>query len=202
MNAASDYAAAAAALNKPLPAYVAYTEHAHMKFDAIVRDQSSNLVVRTADGAIVKGKPPFANVNFGGHFSNDESIVKNAPFRPSCYQGTSAKSATFDGREVEAIGLRGTCKDSDSDKSDPNKADADFETLYVDPRTHDPVAATAIDNSDSVAVNLIQRYARTGAYVLPSSLYVRVKGSGMMFWLDVLADMNYTNYSFSSKAPS
>jgi hypothetical protein len=196
MNAAPDYAAAAAALNKPLPAYVAYTEHAHMKFDAILRDESSNLVVRTADGTVVKGKPPFANVNYGGRFHGDASFLKDPVFKSACYQPTTAKSATFDGREVEAIGLRSTCKDTDSEKSD-----TDFDTLYVDPRTHDPVAVTAADNSDSVTVNIVERYARTGAYVLPSSLYVRVKGSGIMFWLDVLADMNYTNYSFSSKAP-
>ncbi len=196
MNAASDYAAASAALNKPLPAYVAYTTHAHMKFDAIVRDESSNLVVRTSDGAIVKGKRPFGNVNYGGRFNANDDIVTAPPFKPSCYQAKTAKSATYDGRAVEAISLRGTCKDTNGEKSD-----TDFDTLYVDPRSHDPVAATASDNSDAVAVNLIQGYARTGDYVLPSSLYVRVKGSGIMFWLDVLADMNYTNYSFSSKEP-
>ena len=196
MNAASDYAAAAAALNKPLPAYVAYTTHAHMKFDAIVRDESSNLVVRTSDGAIVKGKRPFGNVNYGGRFNANDDIVTSPPFKPACYQAKTAKSATYEGREVEAIGLHGTCKDTGDDKSD-----TDFDTLYVDPRSHDPVAVVAADNSDSVAVDLIQRYARTGAYVLPSSLYIRVKGSGIMFWLDVLANMTYTNYSFSSKAP-
>jgi hypothetical protein len=196
MNAAADYTSAVTALSKPLPAYVAYTEHAHMKFDAIVRDQSSNLVVRTADGAIIKGQPPFSNVNYGGRFNGSDSILKNPPFRAACYRAVSAKSATFEGHDVEAIALHGTCKDSDSEKTD-----TDFDTLYVDPRSHDPVAAVAADDSDSVSVNLIQRFARTGAYVLPASLYVRVKGSGMMFWLDVLADMNYTNYSFSSKAP-
>ncbi len=192
MNAASDYAAASAALGKTLPAYVTYTTQAHMKFDAITRDQTTDIVVRTSDGVIVKGKPPFASVNYGGHFNGDESILKNPPFLAKCYKAGGAKDATFEGRAVEAIALHGTCKGDD---------DTDFDTLYVDPNSHDPIAATASEDKEAVAVNLITRYARTGSYVLPSSLYVRVKGSGLMFWLDVLADMRYSNYRFSDKAP-
>ena len=94
--------------------------------------------MRTSDGAIVKGKPPFANVNYGGRFNGNETSSRTPPFRPNCYQAKSAKSATFEGRAVEAISLRGTCKDTNGEKSD-----TDFDTLYVDPRSHDPVAATA-----------------------------------------------------------
>jgi hypothetical protein len=73
--------------------------------------------------------------------------------------------------------------------------------MYVDPRTHDPIAVSGADNKESVAVNIEQRFARTGAYVLPATLYVRVKGSGFMFWLDVLADLRFSNYGFNNKAP-
>ena len=57
MDAAADYAAARAALSKTLPAYVSYTVKAHVKMDAITKDATQQVVVRTRDGKILKGNP-------------------------------------------------------------------------------------------------------------------------------------------------
>ena len=48
MNAVADYAAASAALTKTLPAYVSFTESAHMKFDALTRNLTTNQIGRAS----------------------------------------------------------------------------------------------------------------------------------------------------------
>ena len=191
MDAAADYAAARAALTRPLPAYVSYTVNSHVKMDAIVKNASQQIVVRTRDGKILKGDPGGVPGNFAANTGNEP--VHDPGFKATCYAPTGIAAQKFDGQEVEAIALHGLCV--------KNQGDKDFDTLYVDPRTHEPLAAVGTSNDEHVAVRIEQRFARTADYVLPSSLHVRVQGSGLMFWLDVLVDEQYADYRFSATPP-
>lgn len=196
MDAAADYAAARAMLARPLPAYVSYVARSHVKFDAIVRDGTQEVVVRTSDGAVIKGRdaihPPFVQVS-GEKLGGDEAVT-NPAFIPHCYVATGARMDSYDGSKAEAIALRDDCAKSPDDK--------DFDTLYVDPQTHRPIAATGTEIDSPVSVRLEQGFAAAGGYVLPASLYVRVKGTGIMAWLDVLYDRRYENFRFSATEPS
>jgi hypothetical protein len=190
MNAAADYAAASAALTKTLPAYVSYTESAHMKFDALTRDQTTTVVLRTSDGKIVKGAPISFNPIIQS--SDGNNILTDPPFVPHCYDPIDARPATYAGQGVEAIALRSRCHDEDTNG---------FDTLYVDPRSHDPVGAIASTMKQNLSLSLEERFARAGACIVPSALYAHAKGRQLMFWFDALVQVAYSNYSFSSKAP-
>jgi hypothetical protein len=195
MDAAADYAAAKAMLTRPLPAYVSYTARSRVKFDAVDHNETDDIVVRTADGVVVKGKVPASSQ--GVHFSTGDDSgmepIAHAAFKPRCYEPARATTREYGGRSLEAIELRELCGKSKDDK--------DFDTLYVDPRTHEPVAATGNADEDHVLVRLEQQFTRVGDHALPSTLYVRVQGSSFMFWLDVLVDVRYSNYRFSSTPP-
>lgn len=195
MDAAADYAAAKAMLTRPLPAYVSYTARSRIKFDAIDHRGTDDIVVRTADGVVVKGKVPASSQSV--HFSTAEDSgmepVAHPAFKPRCYEATGATLHEYAGRNLEAIALRDLCGKAKDDK--------DFDTLYVDPRTHEPVAATASGDEDHVLLRLSQEFTRVGDHSLPSTLYVRIQGSGFMFWLDVLVDAHYSDYRFSSTPP-
>jgi len=195
MDAAADYAVAKAMLTRPLPAYVSYTAHSRVKFDAIDHSETDAVVVRTSDGVVVKGKVPSTSQGFHFNTGEDNGMepVAHPAFKPSCYQAVSAKLRDYEGRNLEAITLRETCSRSESDK--------DFDTLYVDPDTHEPVVATGSGDDEHVLVRLNQEFTKVGNRALPSTFYVRVHGSGFMFWLDVLVDQRYTDYRFSSTPP-
>ena len=85
--------------------------------------------MRTSDGAVVKGKRPFGNVNYGGRFNANDDIVTSPPFKPACYQAKTAKSATYEGREVEAIGLH--CSTRMTSQQRVLLTDTTMRTLYV-----------------------------------------------------------------------
>jgi hypothetical protein len=191
MSAASDYQQAVRVLAKPLPAYVTYVQSGYLRMDAVEKDLSETITVRTSDGKIVKGKS--LDFNIGVDKKTEGSIIRNSPFDAGCYTGASARSVTFEGREVEAIALKDSCEH--------DKDQGDFSTLYVDPATHDPLAAVGQKKDDPVDVRIEQHFARTGAYVLPAQLAVRVKGSGLMFWLDVDVHLAFSAYRFSDKLP-
>ncbi len=195
MNAAVDYAAASAALTKPLPAYVSYMESAHLKFDALTRDQTANLVLRVSDGKIVKGEPISFNPIVPSSSGND--ILTDPPFVPHCYDPIDARPATYAGQAVEALALRSRCHPNQHLDEDATG----FDTLYVDPRSHDPVAAFASQTKQDMSLSLEERFVRDGAYVVPSALYAHAKGRQLMFWFDTLVQVAYSNYGFSSKAP-
>ena len=195
MNAASDYAAASAALTKTLPAYVSYTEGAHMKFDALTRNQTTNIVLRTSDGSIVKGEPISFNPIVPS--SNGNDILTDPPFVPHCYDPIDARAATYAGQAVEAIALRSRCHPNQHLDEDATG----FDTLYVDPRSHDPVGATASTMKQNMYLSLEERFVRAGAYIVPSALSAHAKGHQLMIWFDALVQVAYSNYGFSSKAP-
>ena len=137
MNASADYAAATALLAKPLPAYVSYTAQTHVRFDAIRHDDTAEIVVRTKDNTVLKGgteRPPFVQV--GASPGGAVDAITNPPFAPRCYEATGARAAKYETADVEAISLRYTCPHAKDDKN--------FDTLYVDPATHRPIAATGI----------------------------------------------------------
>jgi hypothetical protein len=159
--------------------------------DAIEKDINETVTVRTSDGKTVKGKE--LEIYTGAGSKTSGNILKNSPFETSCYTGLSSKPDTYDGRAVEAIALKDVCK--------RDKDDGDFKTMYVDPASHDPVAVVGRGGEDPVFVSFEQRYVRAGAYVVPDLLAVRVKGSGLMFWLDFDFHAAFTDYSFSDKAP-
>ena len=101
------------------------------------------------------------------------------------------RPANLDGRPLEAIALRDRCRDDDSG----------FDTLYVDPVSHDAVAAIANALQKNVVLDLELRFVRAGAYVVPASLLAHAKGNGIMFWMDALVQTFYSNYGFSDRAP-
>jgi len=196
MNAVADYAAAKALLTRPLPAYVSYHVRSHVKFDAIISDETSEITVRTSDGVVVKGKVPSApraEVHVGNERDQGMEPVRHAAFKPACYEAKSARMQSYQGRQLEALQLQDLCSKDPGDK--------DFDTLYIDPRSLEPVVASGSDDSDHVDVQLLQNFTRVEDHVLPSTLYVRVKGSGLMFWLDLLVDERYDRYRFSNVAP-
>jgi len=156
------------------------------------KDQSGAITVRTSDGKIVKGKDFDIVV---GEDKKTKSILKNAPFDPACYRAVSAHPSNFDGHAAEAIALTHVCGHHDS------SGDGDFNTLYVDASSHAPLAATGGKSESPVDLRITQRFVSTGGYVLPASIAVRVKGSGLMFWLDVDAHADFTNYTFSDTSP-
>lgn len=191
MNAAADYAAARAALDRTLPAYVSYEVQSRAKGFGFAKNDMTTLVVRSHDGKIIKGTPP--SIKVGTDSSYDNELVRHAPFQLSCYNATGARRATFGGRAAEALSLAARCeRDSDG---------GDFDTLYVDPKTHEPIAAVGDKHDSPVAVHLEQDYAHVGQFILPSAFAVAVKGSSFMSWLNVDAHQTYTHYSFSKTKP-
>jgi len=193
MDAVADYAAAKNALLRPLPAYVSYRVVSHAGAGPFASDQDQTIVVRTSDGRVVRGKPPSLQIGSNSKTHYDKDVVERPPFDPACYTARSAREATFEGKPAEAIALRETCAH--------DKDDGDFSELYVDPRTHDPLAAVGDSTDDSVRVRVVQRYVAVEDHFMPSALDVRVKGDGWMSWLDVTAYEHLSDYKFSNAAP-
>jgi hypothetical protein len=192
MDALADYAAALALLRQHLPAYVTYVVRSRVVAGPVDHSESVKIVVRSRDGTIVKGKAPAMQIGVSSKFQSD--VVVHPPFNSACYAATSARRATFEGRPVEALALRDTCT------SDP-AGEGDFGTLFVDEGSHVPLAAVGGSDEDHVVVRVEQRFARAGAYVLPAAFDVRVKGSGLMFWLDVTGHQSYDGFSFGDVPP-
>ncbi|MBD5657356.1 MAG: hypothetical protein IAI50_19570 [Candidatus Eremiobacteraeota bacterium] len=193
MDAAADYAAAVRALAHRLPAYVSYAVHSHVLAGPIDHSENVTIVVRSSDGKIVRGKPPIFQL--GSDSKYDSDVVLHPPFDPACYAATGARGETVDGVAAEAITLSDTCKKK-------HENDGDFGTLYVDAGTHEPLAAVGTNVDETVYVRVQQHFARAGAYLLPAAFDVRVKGSGMMFWLDITGHQGYDSFVFSDKAPA
>lgn len=195
MNAVADYNAAKALLRRPLPAYVSYTARSHAKFDAILHDDTSQVVVRTKDMTVVKGgssgRPPY--VQIGGQEGGGGEAITDPAFVPRCYAATGARLDSYEGSKVEAIALREQCGKS--------KGDKDFDTLYVDPATRRTIAAVGTVKIRTSPCTSCNTSRRSITNMLPSALYVRVQGSGLMGWLDVLYDCRYENYRFSQTQP-
>ena len=191
MSAASDYQQAVHMLSRPLPAYVTYVQGGHLKMDAIEKSMNETVTVRTRDGKTVKGKG--LDIMISADHKTTGNILTNSPFDPACYTAVSAHTLPFDGRDAEAITLKDVCSH--------DKDDGDFQTLYVDPGSRQPLAAMGGNSDQSVVVHIEQRFARVSDYVLPSLLEIRVKGSGLMFWLDVDAHIAFTGYTFSNTFP-
>lgn len=195
MDAAADYAAAKALMSRTLPAYVSYAVRSHFKFDAIVRDESQTVVVRTSDGTIVKGRIPESaprDIHIGTDSTAMEPVAHPA-FQASCYAASGAHLRRYEGRELEAIALRETCP--------REKGDQDFDTLYVEATSHAPVAALGTNEDGGVAVRLVQGFTLVQDRALPSSLFVSIHGSGFMAWLDLVIDQQYSAYRFTSTPP-
>jgi len=192
LNATSDYDAARAALGRTLPPYVSYQVTSHATGMGFAKDDTTTIVVRTRDGKIVKGTPPTVKIGAGTSYSGD--VVSQPPFDVACYRATATRRDKYDGRPAEALSLNatGTCE---------HDRHGDFDTLYLDPTTHAPLAAVGNQHDDPVAVHLEQRYVRTGGFILPSAFDVAVKGSSFMFWLNVAAHQSYTHYAFSNSPP-
>jgi hypothetical protein len=191
VNAAADYAAAVAQLNRALPAYVSYVDHTSGGWGPFHGDSSQVIVVHVPDGRVVKGRP--GGVHIGINTSSfEDNVVTHPPFEPTCYVPDAAGSATFDGRPVERIAVHDRCDRTDKD--------AAFNALYVDPVTREPLAAAGGSDDDRVAVRIEQRFAPFAGHIMPASIDVSVKGHGLMSWLDVSARIRYTDYRFSASA--
>jgi hypothetical protein len=191
MDAAADYAEAVRLIKAPLPAYVSYTERSYGSAGSFTKDTTHKIVIRTRDGVAVSGNPDVVTVSVG----KDERAnpVSRPPFDPACYVARASRTAQWEGNTVEAIDVRETCP------HDPD--DNDFSVLYVDPKTHEPLAAAGNSDDPHVSVSLEQRYARIDGHVLPTHLKVHIVGHGLAGFLDVSAGQDYTDYRFSETMP-
>ena len=194
MNAAADYAAVRKALTKPLPPYVSYVTRTQAKIGPFNHDGTQHIVVRTSDGKVLSGKTDNIQISSGGS-SSPGDVVTRPVFEANCYAATAARNAEFEGKTVEALSVHYTGPKSGGDH------ERDFNTLYVDPASLDPIAAVEIDNDQHVDALLTQRFARVGDRVLPSVLDVRIKGSGFMAWLDITVHQAISDYAFSDHEP-
>jgi len=192
MDAPADYASAARYLTSHLPAYVSYVVHTHVTSGFGDKDESERITVRTSDGVVVKGN---ADINFHIDADHGSSVphIHDQPFNPACFTATGANPGTFDGRAVEVLDINDTCSNRSSDTS--------FSKFYVDARSHEPLAVVADKSEQPVEVRVEQRFTRVRESVLPSSLDVAIKGSGFMFWLNVAVRRDYSDYTFSDRAP-
>jgi hypothetical protein len=201
MDAPADYSAAVSLLTRNVPAYVSYTIHAFVHV-GVDHQETDRVTVRTSDGKVVKGKRPGVVVNGSGDTKGP--TVHDAVFNPKCYVATGARRAQFEGRAAEELTLRSTCHDrgDDDDKSSDAKNQGDFTKFYVDPVSHVPLAVTGGNPDDkTVAVKIDQHFTQASGHVVPSSLHVEVKGSGFMFWLNVVVREDFSDFAFSNKAP-
>jgi hypothetical protein len=193
MDATADFAAVKQHLARPLPPYVSYEVVSHAGLGPFAKTENGTIVVRTSDGKIVKGKAPNIQIGADSDSTYEGDIVTHPPFKPNCYEATSAQAATFEGRAVEEIRLHDTC--------DHGKGDGDFNRVYVDPESHEPIAAAGGNTDEQVVVHVTERIERMADYFVPTSLNVTVKGSGWMAWLDVNAYEHISDYKFSNTAP-
>lgn len=193
MDAAADYAAAVRMLQTTLPAYVSYVERTYGSAGSLTKDMSQTIVVRTRDGAIVKGDPQKVKI------STDSDVpvnpVSHPPFNAACYTAREARATEWEGHDAEAIALHETCGKHRAD------SDMDFGTLYVDPETHQPLAAVAVHDEDQVTVTLEQRLGRFDGHVMPSALHVHLQGHGIVGFIDLTLGQDYRDYAFSNSMP-
>jgi len=190
MDAVHDYAAAARFMHNTFPAYVGYVQRMHAKLGPIVKDEEDAVVVRTSDGKVVSGKNASVTVAPGQGFSGN--IVLTSPFNPACYAPVSASRENYDGAAAEAIELRGICRHGNDDP--------DFTTLYVDPRTQEPLGVVGGTNDKDVRVRLEETFRRVGDRLLPAHFGVTVKGKSFWLgWLDVVAQIDFSRYRFLNR---
>jgi hypothetical protein len=189
MDATADYAAIKAILGRPLPPYVSYRDVSHAGAGPFAKDEDQTIVVRTRDGKVVRGKVPSIQIGSHSKTNYNRDVVDKPPFEPACYAAESARTATFDGQTVEAVALRDIC--------DRNRDSGDFNVIYVEPRTHDPIAASGDNTDQSVSVRVVQGFAPFSGFFMPTSLDVRVQGSG---W-NVHAYEHLSDYKFSATKP-
>ena len=197
MDAPADYSAAVRALTRNLPAYISYTIHSFVHV-GVDHEQTDQVVVRTSDGKIVKGKRPAINVGTGDRAKSGS--VHDVPFDPKCYTATGAHTVQFEGRTAEQIDLRPTCHDRGDNEADA-KTSGDFTKLYVDPVSYSPLAAIGEGTDKTVAVHLEQRFTNASGHVVPASFRVEIKGSGFMFWLNILVREEFSRFGFSNSPP-
>src|SRR6185312_1091115 len=197
MDAPADYSAAVRALTRNLPAYISYTIHSFVHV-GVDHEETDEVVVRTSDGKIVKGSRPKINVGTGA--DSKRAAVSDVPFDPKCYVPTGAHATQFEGHAVEQIDLRSTCRDRGESDADA-KTSGDFTKLYVDPSSHVPLVALGEGTDKTVAVNLEQRFTNANGHIVPASFRVEVKGSGFMFWLNVLVREEFSRFGFSNTPP-
>jgi hypothetical protein len=200
MDAPADYAAVTRMLTRNIPAYVTYTVHTFVHV-GVDKEETERITVRTSDGKVVKGKRPNLVLNTGKEKSPS---VHDTAFDPKCYRVTGARTAQFEGHAVEELTLRSTCHDEDDNDSSSSSGanQGSFTSLYVDPKSHAPIAVTGGNADDkTVSVKLEQRFMQASGHTVPASLYVAVKGSGFMFWLNVVVREQFSDFAFSDKAP-
>jgi len=187
MDAAHDYAAATGYLHNTFPAYVGYVQRMHAKIGPIVKDEEDAVVVRTSDGKVVSGKNATVTIAPGQGFSGN--IVLTSPFNPACHAPVGATRENFEGAAAEAIELRGTCAHG--------RDEPDFTTLYIDPRTQEPLGVVGGTNDRDVRVHLEETFRRIGERLLPAHFSVSVKGKNFFLgWLDVVAQIDFSRYRF------
>jgi hypothetical protein len=194
MDAPADYASAARFLTNHLPAYISYMVHTHIASGFGDKDESDRITVRTSDGVVVKGKGGDIDLHVSAdHAAAGVPHVHDQPFNPACFSATGANLGTFDGHPAEVLDIKDICGRRDNDTT--------FSKLYVEPGSHEPIAVVAEKSTQPVEVRVEQRFMHVRDHVVPAAFLVEIKGSGFMFWLNLTVRREYTDYTFSDRAP-
>jgi hypothetical protein len=192
MDAAADFAAAVRLLKAPPAAYISYTERSYASTFSLSKDTTQAIVIRTRDGAFLKGNPDKIKI------STDHEVAVNPvskpPFDAACYVARDATAKQWNDRSVEAIALRDTCHKAED-------TETDFQWLYVDPATHEPLAAIGLNDSEHVTVSLEERISRFDGRYMPAELKVHIEGHGIVGFLNVTAGQQYSAYTFRDTMP-
>jgi hypothetical protein len=187
MDAAADYSAAVRLLQAPLPAYVSYVERSYANAYSLSKDTTQTIEVRTRDGVVVKGDPSKIKVSEDGDVAVNP--VTHPPFKAACYSARGVVLKHWSDRIVEAIALRDVCHTADEHETN-------FQELYVDPATHEPLAAVGDREDDHVSVLVEQRIARFDGHFMPAKVTVKIHGHGLVGFLNVTAGQEYSAYDF------
>ncbi|MDP9110088.1 MAG: hypothetical protein M3M96_00435, partial [Candidatus Eremiobacteraeota bacterium] len=204
-----DYAQVLAAMNRQrFPAFVSYDQRTTASTSGFVRgfglgdaDESGTYTVRTSDGAVVerpgshKGSTWGDEARGGAHESNP---VTRPAFVIGCYVPQSEDRDTMSGHPALRFTLAPVRSKTCGGAGRSSDHDTPFTTLYADPVTYRPIAATGSFDDSHVKVDLAEDFDTIAGRTLPTRITVNVKGSGLMFWLHVRAEQTYSNYQFET----
>ncbi len=183
---AADYDAAVRALRaQTLPAFVEYTQESDAHGLAGERDGPVRVVVDVRAKKIVSVTPK-SDTRYNG----DSPVIRHI-FDPSCYAPTTESQTKWNGYDAIAISVTEVkhCKE-----------DIDVSTVYADAHTFDLLGADGSETDDNdMTVDYSVRYARFGAYIMPSSISAHAHGHGWLFWARERAEVRYSNYRFTEE---
>jgi hypothetical protein len=191
MNADSDYARVVEILShQTLAPYVSYAHE--NRVGGMVHDtERARVVVRLSDGKIVAGGQPVDVDSSSSYDRHESNPVTKPAFDAACYRATDERLSTYDGAPALEISLVSICE------NDKNNT---FATLYAEPHSLRPLdvqgSASIHEHLGHMQVSLDQTFAVFDGRSMPAALRVDVRGSGLMFWVQVHVNETYSDYQF------